>query len=420
MISFTRGRLALLFVALCAGCAATPQRTGTYLFVWAGDKDKKASDFLGVIDADPASSQYGAAVASVATGTVGSSPHHTEHEMPPSGHLLANGFGAGRTWLFDLTAPSQPKVMTSFGELEGFSHPHTYMRLSNGHVLTTFQYRSGTSTSPHTHGGQAPADAAVPETGGLVELDETGRPVRSRSAVDPAIDDRYIYPYSALPIPALDRVVSTTTDMNEGNKLAKSPWVQIWRLSDLTLIKSFSLPPGPRGDEQNFTGEPRLLPDGRGVYVHTFNCGLYYVTGVDTDTPTATLATSFTGANCGVGILTSHYWLQTVPETHSVVALDITDPAHPRDVASVNLGADEQPHWAAIDSSGRRVVVNSSGGGDGNRLFLITFDPADGSLAIDERFRGAGSDRPGVRLTGLAWPHGFSGTTVPHGTVFSR
>ncbi len=418
MINFTRWRmLGLLLAGMFWSCATAPNRTASYLFVWAGDDDGKASDFLGVIDADPASPHYATPVASIATGTAGTHPHHTEHEMPPSGHLLANGFGAGRTWLFDLTTPLQPKVMTSFGELEGFSHPHTYVRLPNGHVLTTFQYRSGTAVP--SHGGHATADAAPPQTGGLVEMDETGRPVRSRSAVDPAIADPYIYPYSVLPMPAVDRAVSTTTDMNDGNKKATSPWVQIWRLSDLTLIKSFALPPGPRGDEHQFTGEPRLLPDGSGVYVHTFNCGLYYVRGVATDTPTATLVASFTGGNCGVGILTSHYWLQTVPETHSVVALDIADPEHPREVASVNLGQDEQPHWAAIDPTGRRVVVNSSGS-EGNRLFLINFDPATGALAVDERFRGAGSDRPGVRLTGLAWPHGFSGTTDPHGTVFSR
>jgi len=30
-------------------------------------------------------------------------------------------------------------------------------------------------------------------------------------------------------------------------------------LSDLTLLRSIALPPGPRGDEHQFSGEPRLL-----------------------------------------------------------------------------------------------------------------------------------------------------------------
>ena len=62
--------------------------------------------------------------------------------MPANGHLLANGFRAGRTWLFDLTQAREPKILTSFGDLAGYSHPHTYVRLRNGNVLTTFQYRA--------------------------------------------------------------------------------------------------------------------------------------------------------------------------------------------------------------------------------------------------------------------------------------
>jgi hypothetical protein len=251
-------------------------------------------------------------------------------------------------------------------------------------------------------------------------MDERGTAIRSSSAADKAISDKWIYPYSVLPMPAFDRAVSTTTDMDERNTKATSPWVQIWRLSDLTLLRSVALPPGPRGDEHQLSGEPRLLPDGRGVYIHTFNCGLYLLRGIDIDAPAATFVNGFPGKNCGIGILTSHYWLQTVPDTGALVALDIANPEHPREVSSVGLADDEEPHWIAIDSTGRRIVLNSSGGGKGNRLFVIDFDPAAGALAVDESFRDPGSDRPGIRLTGKTWPHGFTGTAVPHGTVFSR
>jgi hypothetical protein len=196
--------------------------------------------------------------------------------------------------------------------------------------------------------------------------------------------------------------------------------VQLWRLSDLTLLRSIALEPGPRGDEHRFSGEPRLLPDGKSVYIHTFNCGLYLVRGVDGDQPTSTFVRAFEGKNCGVPLLAGHYWLQTVPDAHALVALDITDPEHPREVSSLKLGDDEQPHWIAIDSTGRRVVLNSAGAGSGNRLFVINFDPASGALALDERFRDAGASRPGVSLTQRTWPHGFTGTVIPHGTVFSR
>jgi hypothetical protein len=148
--------------------------------------------------------------------------------MPANGHLLANGFGTGRTWLFDLTQPERPRVITSFGALAGFSHPHTYIRLTNGHLLTTFQYAARIGAPTHAHGAAAGAPAQGPEaqTGGLVEMDERGSVIRSRSAHDPAIADPRLYPYSVLPIPAVDRAVLTTTDMDAGHKEATAQWVQ--------------------------------------------------------------------------------------------------------------------------------------------------------------------------------------------------
>jgi len=414
-----RRLLAAAIIVSTACRADTPPTSGEYLYVWAGDSAGQASDFLAVIDASPSSPDYGTVVTTLPTGVVGTHPHHTEDVLGATGHLLANGFGAGQTWLFDLSVPREPKILASFGDLAGFSHPHSFVRLENGSVLATFQYRADSSAStPSMHGHADTTGGAERTTGGLVEMDEQGTVIRSASATDPAISYSYIYPYSPLPIASLDRVVSTTTDMDDANKKATSEWVQFWRLSDLTLLRSIALEPGPRGDEHRFTGEPRLLPDGESVYIHTFNCGLYLVRGVASEQPTATFVHAFEGTNCGVPVLTGHYWVQTVPEQHALVALDIADPEHPREVSSLSLGDDEQPHWLAIDPTGRRLVVSSSG--YGSRLYVVNFDPATGALTLDERFRDAGAERPGVRMAQKTWPHGFTGTAVPHGTVFSR
>ena len=421
MITNRRIRTALFTAAVASGVACrrdVAPTSGQYLFAWAGDSAGKASDFLAVIDAAPASPRYGSVVAAVPTGTAGTHPHHTENEPASNGHLLANGFHAGRTWLYDLSSPREPKILTSFGDVAGFSHPHTFTRLANNHVLATFQYAADSSSmSMPAHDAMS---ASEHTTGGLVEMDERGTAIRSRRATDPAIADRHIFPYAVLPIATLDRAVSTTTDMDESNKQATSEWVQLWRLSDLTLLRSIALRPGPRGDEHQFSGEPRLLPDGKSVYIHTFNCGLYLVRGIDGDQPTSTFVMAFEGKNCGVPLLTGHYWLQTVPDAHALIALDISDPEHPREVSSLKLGDDEQPHWVAIDRTGRRIVLNSAGAGSGNRVFIINFDPGTGALTLDERFRDAGAARPGVSFSQRAWPHGFSGTAVPHGTVFSQ
>lgn len=407
-------------VIVSASCqAGAPSASGEYLFVWAGDSAGTASDFLAVIDAAPSSPHYGAIVASLPTGQAGTHPHHTEAELGASQHLLANGFGAGRTWLFDLSAPLTPRILTSFGDLAGFSHPHTFVRLADGNVLATFQYKADSAAAPmQGHDGMSGGLART--TGGLVEMDERGRVIKRASATDSAITERHIYPYSVLPIPALDLAVSTTTDMNEANKAATSEWVQFWRLSDLKLLHSIALAPGPRGDEHLFTGEPLLLPDGKSIYIHTFNCGLYLVRGLESDRPISTFIQAFEGQNCGVPVLTSHYWLQTVPKSHALVALDIADPKHPREVSTLKLGDDVSPHWLAIDRTGRRLVVNSSNHGPGNRLLIVNFDPAKGALTLDERFRDVGAALPGVSFTQRTWSHGFTGTAVPHGTVFSR
>jgi hypothetical protein len=98
----------------------------------------------------------------------------------------------------------------------------------------------------------------------------------------------------------------------------------------------------------------------------------------------------------------------------------VSDAEHPREVSAVTFDKGEAPHWISMDRTGRRVVLNSGGYGARNRLYVVAFDPSSGRLSLDERFRDAGSTSPGVNMSGRTWPHGFAGTALPHGTVFSR
>ena len=387
---------AIFLTALCT--AAWPAKHHAYLLVWAGDDDKKASDFLGVIDADPASPSYGSVVASLPTGAVATGPHHTEDLVAANGHLLANGFDSGKTWLFDVSHPTKPRLLTSFGDLDGFNYPHSYIRLPNGNVLATFQ-----------HSGER-------KSGGLVEFSERGEVIRTASAADPLDPKELVTPYSVIAMPQVDRAVSTDMSMMD-YKTHPGQRVQIWRLSDLRLLHTVEVPP-EKGNANGWTGEPRVLADGS-VYVHTFHCELYHVTGVQGDKPQVSRVYRFEGELCAVPIVTGHYWLQTVPAAHAVVVLDIVDPEHPHEVSRVTLDEKQAPHWMAMESGGRRIVINSGEYAD-HRLFLADFDPAKGTLTLDEKFRDKGSDRPGVSMDGKTWPHGFHGNAFPHGTVFSR
>jgi hypothetical protein len=49
-----------------------------------------------------------------------------------------------------------------------------------------------------------------------------------------------------------------------------------------------------------------------------------------------------------------HWWLATVPETHSLTVLDISDPEKPREVSRVTFDPGQKPHWIAADLSPAR------------------------------------------------------------------
>lgn len=396
----------IVFVSLLAlgTLSADSAKKHSYLFAWCGDMNRKSSDFIAVIDADPSSPRYGQILRTVPTGVAGSVPHHTEIEMPRSGFLMANGFKAGRTWIFDLRRPLKPRLVSSFGGIDGYMHPHTFYRLPNGNVLATFQYR----------GGHDPSS----EGGGLVEITGRGTEVRAGSAADPSVPEELIRPYSVALLPDVDRAVSTNTAMHQQD--GKSRTVQIWQLSTLRMLKTLVLPPGPRGDEQFLPGEPRVLSDGKTVLIHTFNCGLYMMRNVGSDQPSIQSIYSFPGKDCGVPLLTGSWWIQTVPETHSLIVLDISAPEHPREVSKLTLDDSQTVHWISADTSGTRIVVNSGQDTSDHRLFIVNFDRQTGSVSLDQRFRDQGSSVPGVSLDGKHWPHGFQGDAYAHGTVFSR
>src|SRR5215468_9178560 len=158
--------VALAFGSSLLGARAAEQKTTTtdhYLLVWAGDRAGQGTDFLIVINADPTSPDYGHMVTTLATDQQTVRVHHTEYTMPPSGMLFANDHDVGRTFIIDARNPRQPKVAASFNDLAGYMHPHSYLRLPNGHVLATFQ---------HAHHGAMSGDFG--RTGGLVEINDAG------------------------------------------------------------------------------------------------------------------------------------------------------------------------------------------------------------------------------------------------------
>jgi transposase IS66-like protein len=91
--------VALAFGSILFAARAGEQKTTTRphdLLVWAGDRAGKGNDFLIVINADPASPDYGHMVTTLATDQQTVRVHHTEYTMPASGMLFANDHDVGR------------------------------------------------------------------------------------------------------------------------------------------------------------------------------------------------------------------------------------------------------------------------------------------------------------------------------------
>ena len=111
--------LVLATSSACASAAPAPHTNASstavparYLYVWAGDKDGKSSDFLAVVDVNRDSKDFGQVVTTVPVGMSGSLPHHMEYSLPGQGQLLfANGHHHEATFLFDIEDARQPRLV---------------------------------------------------------------------------------------------------------------------------------------------------------------------------------------------------------------------------------------------------------------------------------------------------------------------
>ncbi|HEY6125716.1 MAG TPA: hypothetical protein VIV63_13775, partial [Steroidobacteraceae bacterium] len=392
----------LLFVLVLSSLAWLPAHAqGHYLFAWTGDEKKEGNDFLAVIDANPNSTGYGKLVASVGTDQKTVRIHHTEYVMPASGMLFANDHDVGRTFIFDVNDPLHPRVAASFGDMAGYTHPHSFVRLPNGNVIATFQ---------HAHHGHHAGELGA--TGGLVEIDDKGKVVRSVSTADPAFPDALLMPYGVAVLPEQDRIVSTNSSMHDPDLLSGVTY-QVWRLSDLKLLETAYFDPGEGRYAHIAPEEPRVAADGS-VYVQTLGCGIERITGL-TSKPVAKLVHTFPGNWCGVPTIVGNFLIQSVPAINGLIALDISNPQKPKEVSRLTLSDGFDAHWTGWDAKTKRLVTT----GSENRLFLVKLDAKTGALSVDEAFKDD-NGKPGFDLANRKWPHGWTGTGKPHGVVFSR
>lgn len=377
-------------------------RASDYLYVWGMEThdpskpmpapDTMGRDFIAVFNVRSGSADFGKLIAMLPVGTKAQMAHHTNYEMPTDGRLFASDYMSGDGFVFDLREPLHPKLVAHFADAGPYTHAHSFDRLANGHTLATYQFKGK-------------PDVAA---GALVELDGSGHVVRASDASDPNVDP-FIRPYSVVAVPKLDRVVTTSASMLPTDK--SSHVVQVWRLSDLKLLKTVVLPQPPHyGDiVAKSASEARLLQDGRTVLVVTSTCGLYKINDLATTDPQAEFVYDFGYRSCSVPTVVGRYWIQTATSGHSLVSLDVRNASHPTEAGHLALNGDLLPHWVAHEPGGNRIVVTGFGSLATHAIFA-TIDPKTGRLSLDPRR--IDFDR--------RWPDGWIGTAMPHGSLFSN
>lgn len=394
----------LPFVVIGAAAKPKPQaKPARYIYVWSGNamKDKKGLDMVAVIDVDPSSAKYGRVINVLTVDSAAVMPHHAELELPAKGPLFANDYGSGNSYLIDFSNPATPRRAGTLPPVPHARKMHSFARLANGHVLATIQF----------------GDKSVEgDPGGLAEFDGAGKLIRFSSSVDPAFSGANIRTYALTTLPAIDRVVTTSSAMDTERT---ANVVQVWRLSDLKLLKTVAVPQVATDSAGMFPFELKTLADGRSVLMHTYYCGFYHITGLDGDPKIERVLAMEHPKNigCSVPMIVGKFMVVPIAYAHRYATLDISDPSHPVEVASFATDSTYYPHWIARDPGSDRIIMTDQG--DGPPMIMMGhFDKATGKMWWDDRFRDEGAAKPGLSLSNVKWPNGVTGMVMPHAALF--
>ncbi|HKZ77461.1 MAG TPA: hypothetical protein VJ124_03990 [Pyrinomonadaceae bacterium] len=312
-----------------------------------------------------------------------------------------------------------------------------------GHVIATVPVGSKGNEPHHSMTPSQKSVGGDPAPGGLLEFDKRGTLLRRISAQDPQAGDAEISPYGLALKIDVDRMVTTNSGhgwLPSMNKMTDGYTVQLWRVSDLKLLRTMKFPTGPRGDENVAPYEPRFAHarDSQTVFINTVvGSALYVSTDVAAANPKFHLIYDF-GKDSAPGYpLLSHddrYYLQPLTSANKIIVLDVRDPLHPKLISEIRFDRDPvdatqtrvgQPHYLVLDRAERRAGVSNytldlpSFVADGDRrLYLLEFDRRTGELRFDQTFRDELTGAVGVDFNREVWLHGKTGAARPHGMIF--
>jgi hypothetical protein len=355
-------------------------------------------DFLAVIDADPASPDYGKVVNTVtASPLIENEPHHMQYIWHKGDRVFAGGLYTDTTYVFDVSNLPEVRLVGVNMPTDTLcgSVPDAYWTLSDGTAYGTYM---GGPDLPgpclYSNGEMRTGNGFAGTPGSLVRIDANGKTLSEVPAALPTPEDPVRCP--GLPLihtPScanphgiqvredLNRMI--TTDYAEPKNVVTDPLrpldpnlfrdtVRIWDISERNNAKVVSvsaMPDGPRHERNPGHEEPRgimegtvtNLPQHKGAFASSMCGGVIYYTPditnpnpvwreVFDDTAAARMINSSNlteGAGCAGG-----GWVQTSLDDrflyHAVIgrnpgSLEPQDPGVPKMVYTLNI----QPLLAA-------------------------------------------------------------------------
>jgi hypothetical protein len=434
MMRLAGGVAAVVVLGVLAGCAHGPQRpavTEPYLVVWAGDADRKDSDFLAVIDANPTSTTYGKVLRTIPVRSRGNDPHGLDTAMREDRRIFATGVASGRTFVFDLRDPLAGRLLhvDEPGPGRRFAAPWAVASLPDGRAVVTCVDRVGYRGGPR---------ALLHEAGGLVELDAEGRFRREVSA-DPGPGYTLIVaPTGAAVVPSLGLLVTTNRAHGyvptASGEVMPGISVQVWRAESLTLLRTVVLEAGPRGEENLGPLTPVAFHRTPLVYVNTREGGgLYASDSLDQAEPVFRLVFDFAAGAAAAGAAVTPddaYYVIALSGRNRVASFAVHDPWHPKLVSALRFDRDPadplkpragRPGALAMSADGTRFAVADDaldGPEADHRVYVLQLDPTTGALRFDTAFRDETTGEVGVDFARARWPHGETGPARPYGVLF--
>lgn len=384
----------------------SPQRTSP---PGGGGSSFLLSDFVASLNANRESEHYGSLMSALSLGEFSSEPLYAEYSLGLDGSwvVISRQGKKHQMWLMDLRDPVQPRLRRPMKLPPQLKEPRTVSRLPDNRILVSFANGSGGA------GG-----------GGLGLYDSEGTLIRSSLSQDPRDISLKYQPFGLLPVWQMDRLVTTNYAYN--SELI-DPLIQIWRLSDLSLLHTLRLVGKTSGSTGTTVGknegpfEMVPLPDLSVLVFTRPRGGIWRISQFGSGTqPKVEMVTGLSVADGELGIplwVEPGWILVPVSQDNSLLVLDVNSPdkyVAPQEHHRFRFHPQFNPFWLSYDEVGHRVCVMDL---SGRKIYILDFDPQKGTLHIDPESHFGSQGKDISQIT--RWPQGrWDGQVICRGVVF--